>query len=307
MAIEGFVERWAAVYAGVRRGEATLVAMAAAHQRLGWIHPFVDGNGRVMRLHTHTLLSALGYTGGLWSPLRGFARTVDRYCACLAAADEPRRGDLDGRGKLIQSALAAWIDYVLDVCLDQVAFMRSMLNLATMEGRIAACLSFEQASLKSGVRLDALRPLHYLFLSGAEIERGEFKRMTGLGEHTAVNLLRALVQRGLLSPTHHKARSGSGCRCMRCASTFRHCGLRLKQACPAEATHDHGASPPCQPSNLFGAIPTASRARTACRVGGCAPPGRDTLRIRRGFGWHRRSKHQWAWSTSFQATRKPRC
>ena len=199
VSIDGFVERWAAVYAGVRRGEATLVAMAAAHQRLGWIHPFVDGNGRVMRLHTHTLLSALGYTGGLWSPLRGFARTADRYNACLAAADEPRRGDLDGRGNLSQSALAAWIDYVLDVCLDQVAFMRSMLNLATMEGRIAACLSFEQASLKSGVRLDALRPLHYLFLSGAEIERGEFKRMTGLGERTAVNLLSALIQRGLLS------------------------------------------------------------------------------------------------------------
>lgn len=199
MSIEGFVERWAAVYAGVRRGEATLVALAAAHQRLGWIHPFVDGNGRVMRLHTHTLLSALGYTGGLWSPLRGFARTVDRYYAYLAAADEPRRGDLDGRGNLSESALVAWIDYVLDVCLDQVVFMRAMLNLGTMEGRIAACLSFEQESLKSGVRLDALRPLHYLFLSGADIERGEFKRMTGLGERTAVNLLSALIKRGLLS------------------------------------------------------------------------------------------------------------
>ncbi|WP_416221508.1 Fic family protein [Rhodoferax sp.] len=21
---------------------------------MGWVHPFVDGNGRVMRLHTHT-------------------------------------------------------------------------------------------------------------------------------------------------------------------------------------------------------------------------------------------------------------
>ena len=131
-------------------------------------------------------------------PLRGFARTV-RYCAHLAAADEPRRGDLDGRGNLSESALVAWIDYVLDVCLDQVVFMRSMLNLGTIEGRIAACLSFEQESLKSGVRLDALRPLHYLFLSGADIERGEFKRMTGLGERTAVNLLSALVKRGLLS------------------------------------------------------------------------------------------------------------
>lgn len=194
-----FLGRWGEVYGGVRRGEAALVAMAAAHHRLGWIHPFVDGNGRVMRLHTHTLLSALGYTGGLWSPLRGFARTVDRYYACLAAADEPRRGDLDGRGNLSEAALVAWIDYVLDVCLDQVSFMRSTLNLQTMERRIAACLVFEQQTLGSGVRIEALRPLHYLFLSGTELERGEFKRMTGLGERTAVNLLTSLIKRGLLA------------------------------------------------------------------------------------------------------------
>jgi hypothetical protein len=91
-----------------------------------------------------------------------------------------------------------WIQYVLDMCLDQVRFMKSMLNLSTMEQRIAACLVFEQESLKSGVRLEALRPLHYLFLSGTELERGEFKRMTGLGDRTAVTLLTALVKRGLL-------------------------------------------------------------------------------------------------------------
>jgi Fic family protein len=196
--IEAFLTRWSAVYRGVRRGEAALLALSAAHQRLGWIHPFVDGNGRVMRLHTHTLLSALGYTGGLWSPLRGFARTVDRYYALLATADEPRRGDLDGRGNLSEAALVDWIEYVLDTCLDQVGFMRSQLNLGTIEHRIAACLTFEQETLRSGVRLDALHPLHYLLLSGSEIERGEFKRMTGLGERTAVNLLTALVKRGLL-------------------------------------------------------------------------------------------------------------
>jgi hypothetical protein len=76
--------------------------------------------------------------------------------------------------------------------------MKSILNLSTMEHRMAACLIFEQETLKSGVRLEALRPLHYLFLSGTEIDRGEFKRMTGLGERTAVNLLTALVRRGLL-------------------------------------------------------------------------------------------------------------
>ncbi len=158
----------------------------------------MDGNGRVMRLHSHLLLNAQGYTSGIWSPLRGFARSVDRYYALLAAADEHRRGDLDGRGDLSEQALIDWISYVLEMCLDQVVFMKSMRNLASMEQRIAACLVFEQETLKSGVRLDALRPLHYLLLSGIEMERGEFKRMTGLGERTAVGVLTALIKRGLL-------------------------------------------------------------------------------------------------------------
>ncbi|MEO6278900.1 Fic family protein [Roseateles sp.] len=197
--LPALIERWGQVYAGVRRGEAALVALAAAHQRLGWIHPFVDGNGRVMRLHTHLALGALGYTRGLWSPLRGFARSVDRYYGLIAAADEPRRGDLDGRGNLSEAALADWITYVLDICLDQTRFMTGLLQLSAMEGRIAACLHFEQTSRKSGVRIEALRPLHYLFLSSAALERGEFKRMTGLGDRTATSLLTALLKRGLLA------------------------------------------------------------------------------------------------------------
>lgn len=196
--VPALLERWGQFYGDIRRGEAALLALAAAHQRLGWIHPFVDGNGRVMRLHTHTLLNALGYTGGLWSPLRGFARSRERYFALLAAADEARRGDLDGRGNLGEAALVDWIDYVLDICLDQVSFMRSMLDFSAIERRIAACLNFEQQSLRSGVRIEALRPLHYLFLSGVEMERGEFKRMTGLGERTAVTMLSSLLRRGLL-------------------------------------------------------------------------------------------------------------
>ena len=196
--LPGLLERWGQFYGDIRRGEAALIALAAAHQRLGWIHPFVDGNGRVMRLHTHAVLSALGYTNGLWSPLRGFARSVDRYYACLADADAPRRGDLDGRGNLSEQGLVEWIDYVLDVCLDQVNFMGGLLNTAAMERRIAACLTFEEESQRSGVRRESLRPLHYLFLTGGELERGEFKTMTGLGERTAVSALSALIRRGLL-------------------------------------------------------------------------------------------------------------
>jgi Fic family protein len=198
-ALPAFLQRWSQVYGSVRRGEAELVGLAAAHQRLGWIHPFMDGNGRVMRLHTHAVLAALGYTGGLWSPLRGFARQTERYYRLLAEADEARRGDLDGRGNLSQRALVAWIEYVLSVCEDQVAFMAGLLKLGDLERRIAACLVFEEQTLRSGVRLVALRPLHYLFVTGGTLERGEFKTMTGLGERTAGTVLQALLRRGLLA------------------------------------------------------------------------------------------------------------
>lgn len=197
-AVPTLLEHWGRTYARVRRGEASLLAAAAAHQRLGWIHPFVDGNGRVMRLHTHALLNALGYTHGLWSPLRGFARNTERYYGLLAAADEHRRGDLDGRGNLSQQALVAWIAYVLEVCQDQVNFMTGLLTLGEMKQRIAACLSYEQDTLRSGVRVEALLPLHYLFMSDEAMERGQFKAMLNLGERTAGTVLKGLLDRGLL-------------------------------------------------------------------------------------------------------------
>lgn len=196
--VPDLMRRWGEVYGGVRRGEAALVALAAAHQRLGWIHPFSDGNGRVMRLHTHAVLHALGYTGGRWSPLRGFARSTDRYYALLADADAPRQGDLDGRGNLSEKALVAWVDYVFDLCMDQVKFMGTMLDLSSMEGRIAACLAFEQHTQKSGVRAEMLRPLYYLFATAGELDRGQFKAMTGLAPRTAGTALAALLKRGLL-------------------------------------------------------------------------------------------------------------
>ena len=194
-----FIARWQEVYGGIRRGEASVVALAAAHHRLAWTHPFLDGNGRVARLHTHLLLHACGLTAGLWSPLRGFARSEARYKTLLQAADEHRQGDLDGRGNLTQKGLVQWIDYTLDVCIDQVEFMARQLQVQGMQDRIRAALSYEAAAVRSGVREEALLPLHYLFATQGELGRAQFKAMTGLGERVATTLLSALLSRGFLT------------------------------------------------------------------------------------------------------------
>lgn len=193
-----FLERWSNVYSQARRGEMQVVAMACAHHRLAWIHPFLDGNGRVARLHSHLALGHMGLTNGLWSPLRGFARTQDTYYARLAAADEPRASDLDGRGNLSETALLDWVAYVIDICVDQVDFMTQLLSLDDMKNRIAACLTYEQQVVRQGVRTEALRALHYLFATQSELERADFKAMLGLGERLATAQISTLLKRGLL-------------------------------------------------------------------------------------------------------------
>ena len=192
-----FMQRFADVYRTTRMGELAVLAVAAAHHRLAWIHPFPDGNGRVVRLHSHVLLQSMGLTNGVWSPLRGFARTQGEYYKRLAQADMPRHGDLDGRGNLSESRLVEFIDYFLDTCIDQAKFMATMLNMQTIRDRIRACLAFESSQSGSGINMDAELALYILFTAGP-MERGEFKQITGLASRTAERLLTALEKRGLV-------------------------------------------------------------------------------------------------------------
>jgi len=125
-AVPRFLERFEEVYGKQSKAE-TILASAAAHHRLLWIHPFLDGNGRVARLMSHaTLLDTLD-TGAVWSIARGLARNVQAYKGHLAACDLTRRNDLDGRGHLSEETLAEFTKFFLTTCIDQVAFMESLM------------------------------------------------------------------------------------------------------------------------------------------------------------------------------------
>ena len=63
-AVPRFLARFAEIYGRLGRAE-TILATAAAHHRLLWIHPFLDGNGRVARLMSHAVLLEALDTGGV--------------------------------------------------------------------------------------------------------------------------------------------------------------------------------------------------------------------------------------------------
>ncbi|MPZ44164.1 MAG: Fic family protein [Betaproteobacteria bacterium] len=201
--VSEFIDAWSARYRDLRGNERLIVGAACAHHRLTWVHPFIDGNGRTARLHTHLLLYRLGLSDGLWSPMRGLARSHETYYARLNNADLPRRNDYDGRGPLSTEELVAFAQYFLDVCLDQVEFMRGMLALDRFRDRLEEMLQFLQArpwgigSEKSVVRPEALPAIHYVALTGA-VERSTFLAMTGLPQRTARRVLASLLDYGLL-------------------------------------------------------------------------------------------------------------
>ena len=181
-----------------------------SHHRLLWLHPFVDGNGRTGRLHTHLVLMSLGLTQGLWSPMRGMARDVDNYYARLNNANLPRRNDFDGRGPLSQEELVAFCAWLLDVCLDQVRFMRGLLALDALKARISDLLGWlvanpwRMGSEMSAVKPDALEALHYTAITGP-LDRARFMAMTGLPDRTARRLLASLLDYGVLMAESSRA------------------------------------------------------------------------------------------------------
>ena len=85
-ALPRFLRRFEEIYGNLGKTEST-VSSAAAHLRLLWMHPFLDGNGRVARLMSHAMLLETLDTGALWSVARGLARNVGDYKARLANCD----------------------------------------------------------------------------------------------------------------------------------------------------------------------------------------------------------------------------
>jgi Fic family protein len=202
-AVPRFLARFEAAYRGPELGRIDrVVAVPAAHHRLLWIHPFLDGNGRVARLVSHAMLRETGVGTSLWSVSRGLARSASDYKRFLMTADEARRSDFDGRGALSEAALTEFCEFFLRVCVDQVDFMASVLEPARLLGRIEAWLEEE-------IRSGALHPKSWPLIREAfqmgSVDRGRVPTITGLGERQARNVLSKLIEHGILSSASHRA------------------------------------------------------------------------------------------------------
>ncbi len=175
-----------------------LIKVALAHHRFGWIHPFGNGNGRVVRLLTYALMIKYGFNvkagGRVLNPTAVFCSDRDRYYAMLSRADAGTPAGLE-----------QWCLYVLQGVLTELSkvdqltqydYLTSKILLPALAHARGRALITEQeeavlvASVKSGVAKAA-------DLSAA---------MPGMSAAQRTYQIKKLVDRKMLHPIAPNAR-----------------------------------------------------------------------------------------------------
>jgi len=174
-----------------------------AHHRFAWIHPFLDGNGRIARLLTTAMLAQQGLdAGGLWSLSRGLAKRRNDYYQKLANADGVRRGDFDGRGSLSLAAASEFANFMLDVSEDQIRFMATRLQIDHVKDRMARFCAERKLVMGRDERAATLL-LEAMFMG--KLERGAAPRLLGLSERASRTVVAECAADGLLTATSSRA------------------------------------------------------------------------------------------------------
>lgn len=105
-----------------------LLAIALAHHRMAWIHPFDNGNGRIVRMFTYALLIKQGFqvkSGRILNPTAIFCMDRDKYYEMLSRADTGER-----------NAVLEWCFYVLEGFKTEIEKIDKLLDLSYMTTNI---------------------------------------------------------------------------------------------------------------------------------------------------------------------------
>lgn len=184
-----------------RSASGRIIAIASAHHRLNYIHPFPDGNGRVSRLMSHAMALNAGIGGqGLWSISRGLARGLqDRgdYKRMMDHADSTRRGDRDGRGNLSEAALKTFSVWFLSVSLDQLMFSAKLFDLPGLDKRYRRLVADTIDDKRAPDLISAV-------LRHGMLDRGDAQIVLKTSERTSRNTLKQLTAAGFLTSASPK-------------------------------------------------------------------------------------------------------
>lgn len=175
-----------------------LMKVALAHHRFAWVHPFSNGNGRVVRLLTYALLIKYGFqvhaAGRLLNPAAVFCADRERYYALLAQADQGTPEALEG-----------WCTYVLGGIRDELNKVDRLADYHYLQARVLLP-SIVLARQRQWVTPQEEAVLTATVKAGV-VKAGDLEAvLPGLNANQRTYQIRKLVGSGMLQPTQAGAR-----------------------------------------------------------------------------------------------------
>jgi hypothetical protein len=120
---------------------------------------------------------------------------VEAYKSHLAACDQTRRNDLDGRGHLSEEALVAFTEFFLKTCIDQVTFMESLIQPEALRARI---MTWAEEEIRPNHLPPKSREILQAVLYRGDLPRADVPGIVGTGERHTRRVVSALLDRGVL-------------------------------------------------------------------------------------------------------------
>lgn len=178
-----------------------LMKVALAHHRFAWIHPFGNGNGRVVRLLTYALLIKYGFRvnamGRLLNPAAVFCTDRGRYYSQLAQADAGT-----------DAALEDWCRYVLGGVRDELRKLDQLADYRHLQAKVLQP-ALAHARQRQWVTAQEESVLAVAIKSGV-VKAGDLAvAMPGLNATQRTYQVRKLVENGMLRPIQPGARQYS--------------------------------------------------------------------------------------------------
>lgn len=176
-----------------------LMKVALAHHRFAWIHPFGNGNGRVVRLFTYALLVKYGFrvsaeSGRLLNPAAVFCADREKYYDMLSRADTGT-----------DQALEAWCTYVLAGVRDEMHKVDRLADhqILTTEILLPALSHARARQLITAQEESILK----VAISAKVVKSADLaEAMPGLTGQQRTYQIRKLLANGMLQPTRPEAR-----------------------------------------------------------------------------------------------------
>ncbi|MCO5977035.1 Fic family protein [Ideonella oryzae] len=175
-----------------------LMKVALAHHRFAWVHPFSNGNGRVVRLLTYAMLIKYGFqvsaAGRLLNPAAVFCADRHRYYGMLSQADSGQAEHLE-----------QWCTYVLGGIHDELAKVSRLADYTHLQNTVLlpAVAHARERQLITHQEEAVLQAT----LRAGTVKAGDLETaLPGLNASQRTYQIRKLVESGMLQPVRPGAR-----------------------------------------------------------------------------------------------------